>query len=311
MSVVPGTLTVMTTSTEVLPVRSVAAGRLAGLGAAGWLGTMSPHTARAYGGDLRQFTGWIADRNIAPEAVTPGVTTAWLADLAMAGQRVATRRRKLAAVLSFYRYAAAEGVPVTAPRPHQVPKLHRDDADTGALDIAQARRLWEVTAGQPRARALVAVLLLCGLRISEALTLHTGDLDNQQGATVLRVTGKGAKPRTAVLPAPAVVAIRDWLAHRGDQAGPLFTTSTGAALDPRAAHRLLGRLGDRAGIARLHPHTLRHTFATSAVDAGADVLKVATALGHASPSTTMRYVRGRDVITGSPVHAVAAAIVNG
>ncbi len=81
-------------------------------------------------------------------------------------------------------------------------------------------------------------------------------------------------------------------------------------MDPRAAHRLLGRLGDHAGIPGLHPHTLRHTFATSGVDAGADVLKVATALGHASPSTTMRYVRGRDVITGSPVHTVAAAIIN-
>ncbi len=152
------------------------------------------------------------------------MTTARLADLAAAGQQVATRRRKLAAVLSFYRYAAAEG---------------------------------------------------------------------------------------AVLPAPAVVAIHDWLEHRGGEPGPLFATSTGAAMDPRAAHRLIGRLGDRAGIAGLHPHTLRHTFATSAVDAGADVLKVATALRHASPSTTMRYVRGRDVITGSPVHTVAASIVNG
>jgi len=305
--VVPGTLTAMTA--DIVP--TAAGCTMEALGLAGWLGTMSPHTARAYEIDLRQFTAWLTGRGIDPAAVTPGVTTAWLAQLEAAGQRVATRRRKLAAVLSFYRYATAEGVTVTAPRPHQVPKLHRDDADTGALDTAQACRLWKATAGQPRTRALVAVLLLCGLRISEALTLQTGDLDTQQGATVLRVTGKGAKPRTAVLPAPAVVAIRDWLEHRGDFPGPLFATSTGAAMDPRAAHRLLGRLGDRAGISRLHPHTLRHTFATSAVDAGADVLKVATALGHASPSTTMRYVRGRDVITGSPVHVVAAAIVNG
>ena len=301
----------MTTATDVLFVRSHAAGGLAGLGLAGWLGTMSPHTARAYEGDLRQFTTWLADRGIDPEAVTPGVTTAWLAQLEAAGQSVATRRRKLAAVLSFYRYAAAEGVPVTSPKPHQVPRLHRDDADTGALDNHQARRLWEATAGRPRDRALVAVLLFCGLRIGEALTLQVTDLDAQQGATVLRVAGKGGKSRTEVLPAPAVVAVRDWLEHRGDTPGPLFATSTGAAMDPRAAHRLLGRLGDRAGIAHLHPHTLRHTFATSAVDAGSDVLKVATALGHASPSTTVRHVRGRDVITGSPVHAVAASIVNG
>ncbi len=302
----------MTTSTDVLPVRpTAAAGGLAGLGIAGWLGVMSPHTARAYEGDLRQFTGWPAAQQISSDKVTPGVMTAWLAQLEAAGQAAATRRRKLAAVLSFYRYAAAEGVTVTEPRPHQVPKLHRDAADTGALDTHQARQVWKATAGGYRTRALVAVLLLCGLRINEALLLQVQDLDTQQGAQVLRVTGKGAKPRTAVLPAPAVVAIRDWLACRGDFPGPLFATRTGAAMDPRAAHRLIGRIGDRAGIARLHPHTLRHTFATSAVDAGADVLKVATALGHASPSTTMRYVRGRDVITGSPVHAVAAAIING
>jgi integrase/recombinase XerD len=258
VSVAPSTLTVMTISTDVLPGRSIAGG-LAGLGLAGWLGTMSPHTARAYEGDLRQFTAWLTARGINPEAVTPGVTTAWLADLAAVGQQVSTRRRKLAAVLSFYRYAAAEGALVTDPRPHQVPRLHRDDADTGALDNQQARRLWEATAGRPRIRALVAVLLFCGLRIGEALTLQVADLDTQQGATVLRVAGKGGKPRTAVLPAPAVVAIHDWLEQRGgDFPGPLLATSTSQAMDPRAAHRLIGRLGDRAGIAGLHPHTLRH-----------------------------------------------------
>ncbi len=209
LSVVPGTLTVMTTSADVLPVRSGAAGGLAALGIAGWLGTMSPHTARAYQVDLRQFTGWLAAQQISPDGVTPGVVTGWLAQLEAAGRSVATRRRKLAAVLSFYRYAAAEDLALTPPVPHQVPKLHRDDADTGVLDTAQARRLWVATAGRPRTRALVAVLLFCGLRINEALTLHTGDLDTQQGAAVLRVTGKGAKPRTAVLPAPAVVAIHD------------------------------------------------------------------------------------------------------
>jgi len=134
------------------------------LGLASWLGTMSPHTARAYQVDLRQFTGWLAAQPISPDRVTPGVVTGWLSQLEAAGRSVATRRRKLAAVLSFYRYAAAEGLALTPPVPHQLPKLHRDDADTGALHTAQARRLWEATAGQPRTRALVAPALRRGRR---------------------------------------------------------------------------------------------------------------------------------------------------
>jgi len=134
------------------------------LGLASWLGTMSPHAARAYQVDLRQFTGWLAAQPISPDRVTPGVVTGWLSQLEAAGRSVATRRRKLAAVLSFYRYAAAEGLAFTPPVPHQLPKLHRDDADTGALDTAQARRLWEATAGQPRTRALVAPALRRGRR---------------------------------------------------------------------------------------------------------------------------------------------------
>ncbi len=83
----------MTTTADVLPVRSAAAGGLAGLGLAGWLGTMSPHTARAYEGDLRQFTGWLGC-GIDPAAVTPVATTVWLADVAVDGRAVATGRRK-------------------------------------------------------------------------------------------------------------------------------------------------------------------------------------------------------------------------
>jgi len=167
VSAAPGTLTVMATSTDVLPVRSVAAGGLAALGIADWLATMSPHTARAYRSTSAS----------SPRGSTTGNPTGsghhWSHQLARRpGRRRlvrATRRRKLAAVLSFYRYAAAEGVTVTQPKTHQVPKLHRYDADTGALDTTQARRLWESTASRPCTRALVAVLLFCGLPISEAL----------------------------------------------------------------------------------------------------------------------------------------------
>ena len=169
------------------------------------------------------------------------MTTAWLADLdgRSADGHPAPEARRGAVLLPVRRGRGrhrdgAEAASGTAAAPRR--RRHRR-----ALDTAQARRLWEATAGRPRTRALVAALLFCGLRIGEALPLPVADLDTQQGATVLRVAGKGDKPRTAVLPAPAVVAIHDWLARRGGTPGPLFATSTGAAMDARAAHRLLGR----------------------------------------------------------------------
>ena len=217
--------------------------------------------------------------------MTPGVTTAWLADLAAAGQQVATRRRKLAAALSFYRYGAAEGVPVTEPKPHPgtqaAPRRRRHrrprhGPGPPALEATTGRPPY------PRPDRRPAVL-----RPADRRSPHppAGRPGHPAGATVLRVARKGGKPRTAVLPALAVLAIHDWLAQRGDHPGPLFTTSTGQPVDPRAAHRLLGRLGKTAGIAGPHPHTLRHTLATTAVDVGSDVLKVATALAtpHSRP----------------------------
>lgn len=300
----------MTSTALARPIST--ADTIATLGLAGWIGTMAPATARAYGTDVRMFGEWLAQHGINPDKVTPGTTTAWLADLAAAGQSVATRRRKLAAVLSFYRFAAAEGADVTPPVPHRIAPVQRDDADAGAIDRHQARRLWDATQGQPRTRALVAVMLFSGLRVAEAVALQVSDLQTQDDAHVARVMGKGSKPRTAVLPAVAFLALQEWLTLRGDQPGPIFSTRTGAPMLARYAHLLVAKLGRSIGIEGLHPHSLRHTMATVAANApGADLLKLATALGHASPSTTMRYIRGRDVITGSPVNAVADSILSG
>lgn len=302
------TSTTTSTSAELATIAATTRSYIAAMGTAGWLGTMSEHTSRAYRSDVDQFSAWLSVRGLSADDVTPGVTTAWLSDMAAAGLAAATRARKLSAVKSFYRYARAERATIIDPAPFTSPKVQRDEA-TGSIDTNQARAVWQATEGKPRRRVLVAVMLFCGLRVSEAIGLQVADVQDQQGARVLRVMGKGSKPRTAVLPAVAVQAITEWLAVRGDQEGPLLSTRSGAAMDTRAAHREIRALGESVGIAGLHPHTLRHTFATAAVDSGVEVLRLATALGHASPTTTMRYVRGRDVITNSPVHAVAAAIL--
>ena len=309
------------TSSAIATLEPVQTSDIESVNLAGWHGQLSPHTARAYSSDLDQFRGWLSDRGGDWRTVTPGVITAWLTDLASGAATgrplvAATRARKLTSVLSFYRFARAEGWTTVDPAPFKPPQVKRDGADIDALDGDQAAAVWAGTAGRPRLRALVSVLLFCGLRVSEAVGLQLDDIEQQQGERVVRVTGKGAKPRTVVLPAPAVVAVNDWLEVRGRHPGPLFVTTkpgaladTGTALDVRAAHREIRALGKRAGITGLHPHSLRHTYATTAVDAGVDVLVLATTMGHASPTTTMIYVKGREVIARTPAHKIAAAIL--
>ena len=294
------------TSTVISTVEPTTRTTIATLDPAGWLGTLSPNTARAYHSDVTLFGTWLAEHGIdAYTDVTPAVVTAWLAGL---GQSPATQVRKLSSVCSLYRYLRAEGLTTVDPRPFSAPKVHRDRANVG-MDARTAARVWVASEGQPRLRALVAVMMFSGLRVAEAVGLQVSDVQDQSGARVLRVMGKGSKPRTAVLPAVSVVALTEWLAVRGEQDGPLFSTSTGAAMDVRAAHREIVRLGRKAGIEGLHPHSLRHAFGVAAADAGQSILQIATAMGHASPTTSMIYVEGRDVIASSPVHAVAAAIL--
>jgi integrase/recombinase XerD len=279
-----------------------------------WLGTKSLRTARAYATDVEQFRGWVADQSLDWRALGPGDVQAWIAALRLGEcgleQSPASVGRKLSAVKSFYGFAAEEELVTANPAgPVKAPPVRRDDA-TGSISRAQARAVWDATADDPRLRTLVAVMLFAGLRVAEAVSLDVADIQEEQGARVLRVRhGKGDKPRTCVLSAAAVHAIQKWLTVRGDHPGPLISTRNGTAMDVRAAHRAISSLGVKVGITGLHPHTLRHTFATRAVDSGAEILRVATALGHASTATTMRYVRGGDTITGSPVHLVTDDIL--
>ncbi len=279
------------------------------LGLIGWTGTLSPHTARAYAADLGGFTVWLARSGTDPTRLTPGHINAWLADLAAVGNGASTRARKLSAVKSFYRYLQGQGEDVTVPTT-PAPKVHRDESNLGALSRHQVHQLWEVTEGQARARALVAVLMFSGLRISEALGITVADLQEERGERVARVLGKGSKPRSVVLAGPTVEAIGQWLDERGRQAGYLFSTRSGKPMDSGSAYLLIARLGKLARINGLHPHALRHTYATGAVEAGADIFRLQRSMGHSSPNTTMAYVRDADDITGSPVNAVTSYLLS-
>ena len=120
---------------------------------------------------------------------------------------------------------------------------------------------------------------------------------------MISVVGKGDKPRTVPMPPTVVEALETYV---GDRAGgPVFVTGTGQRWARRDAWETVVRIGVRAGVPQLHPHTFRHTAVTLMLDAGAPLDRVQAVVGHASPATTMAYARARARTDASPVYDLA------
>jgi len=271
----------------------------------------SAHTRRAYGTDLAQLAAHLG-AGARPEAVSADDLRAFLAER---HRRLhpASVGRKLAAVRVFYRWLVREGhvtldpsATLSAPkRPQRLPRPLAVD-DCQALMEREPRPAAGAARGPAaeararlralRDRALVELLYGAGLRVGEAVALDVRDVD-LLGREV-RVLGKGRKERSVPLPRAAREALASWLEARrrpGYQAEPLFPSLVPRAperrLDGRSVRRLLARRAAAAGIADpVHPHRLRHSYATHLLDMGADLREIQELLGHASLSTTQRYL---------------------
>jgi len=273
----------------------------------------SPHTRRAYLSDLRQFAESIGATS-GPDAVRVEDVRAFLADR-YRSQSPTTLGRKLASLRSFFRFLVREGqreadpsIGIPAPRAaRRLPNpLAVDDCHLLAEALAEKPRAGARPAkgararadrGALRDRALVELLYGAGIRVGELVALDVRDIDLHRGD--VRVWGKGGKERVVPLPAAARKALREYLEERrrpGVLAEPLFASlrskqgETPRRLDPRDVRRILRSRAERAGVAdRVHPHRLRHSYATHLLDMGADLRAIQELLGHASLSTTQRY----------------------
>jgi integrase/recombinase XerD len=227
---------------------------------------------------------------------------AGLATMRADGRAPSTIARRLAAVRAYLRHLTLVGVRDDNPaagiagprRPRTVPRT---------LSPAEAERLVDAASGTtPRAmrdRALVELLYGAGLRVSEAVGLVKAAVDLE--GRIVRVVGKGGKERLVPLGRPAAEALRRYLAlgrphldhrHRPD----LFLNARGGALTRSGAFLILRKLADRAGLepGRVHPHLLRHSFATHLLEGGADLRSVQEMLGHSDLATTERYTHVSD-----------------
>jgi integrase/recombinase XerC len=278
----------------------------------------SPHTVRAYLRDLDGFFAHVrAGRAVSGEApiqvgeLDLGACRGYLASLHGRNDPV-TIGRKLSSLRTFFRLLVrrklATGSPVAAlrgpKRARRLPaflaqeetrRLLSPEAPAGPAD-EQSR------AEEVRDQALFEVLYGAGLRISEACNLDVGDItaDGDGGRVNVR-QGKGRKDRIVPLGSKAWQAVSAWLPHRGaflaatERAAPephaLFLSRRGQRLGPREARRRLDRRETLAGVKRVSPHALRHSFATHLLGEGADLRSIQEMLGHASLRTTQRYAQ--------------------
>lgn len=276
----------------------------------------SEHTSRAYASDLAQLASFLG-ADATPASVTPDRVREFLASLHRT-RHPASVARKLAAVRAFFRFLVRDGQVDCDPtaglrgpkQPRRLPRPLPVDDCQAIVEVdpiaakpratrentATAQKTRERDAAQRlRDRALLELLYGAGLRVGEAVALDVRDVDLL--AREVRVLGKGRKERVVPLPQAARQALGAWLESRrrpGYQAEPLFPVLAGVAparrLDPRAARRILGARARAAGVAdRVHPHRLRHSYATHLLDMGADLRSIQELLGHASLSTTQRY----------------------
>jgi integrase/recombinase XerC len=261
----------------------------------------SLHTRRAYLSDVGQLAEFLGE-STEPEKVSAVEVRAFLAGL-HARRHPATLGRKLAAIRAFFCFLVREGrcpldptAGISAPRtPKRLPNpLPVDDC----IALIEEERPAE---GEPdektlRNRALVELLYGAGLRVGEISALNVRDVDLHRGD--VRVSGKGGKERVVPLPSAARDALGAYLTRRrapGFLAQPLFTALRCRRDGPRRLgvrdiRRILGARARRAGVAgRVHPHRMRHSYATHLLDMGADLREIQELLGHASLSTTEKY----------------------
>jgi len=268
----------------------------------------SPHTCRCYRRDLEGFEDFLKSSGmyltptggVEIEKVDRIAIRKYLSFLHRKNKK-SSIARKISTLRSFFKYLVREQmVPSNPAKSVSTPKVEKTLPTT--LTVDEAFRLMESPKSISekssegakekglRDRAILELLYSSGLRVSELVGLNSNQLDLDLG--IVRVMGKGRKERIVPVGVKAIEVLKAYLEERGMLKGdePIFVNSLGGRLTARSVGRLIKKYSRHSGIFRkVSPHSLRHTFATHLLDAGADIREIQEMLGHSSLSTTQRY----------------------
>ncbi len=264
----------------------------------------SPHTARSYRVDLQDLVGYLAAESSKQKCPAPAEVDAlairgWVADMHGRGLAPATIGRRLSAARSLFEWLGRHDEVRVNPAA-EVPNPKKADRLPDRLDVEDVTAVLEAPEASGvlglRDRALLELLYGAGLRVAELVGLDVDDV--QFSDRTVRVLGKGKKERIVPFGRKAEAALRAYLAAaatalraKSDDAA-LFLNARGGRLTDRSVRRLLDAAVTRTALARgVHPHALRHSFATHLLEAGMDLRSIQELLGHERLSTTQRYTR--------------------
>ncbi len=265
----------------------------------------SPHTLRAYLADLAAYAAWLEARGAGLVPSSPALVRGYLAHAA-GGSGATTLGRKLSTLRSFYRFLVREGLSEVNParavssprRPKPLPEVLPEEDVAVLVESPAPGDGAPASALLLRDRAFLELLYASGLRVAELTSLDLEQLDLHEGS--VRVVGKRRKERVVPVGSLARKALARWLeegrpllAAGRDHPGArraLFLNYRGGRLSARSVARRLDRAVLASGLPRhVHPHVLRHCFATHLLGNGGDLRAIQELLGHASLSTTQRY----------------------
>lgn len=259
----------------------------------------SLYTIKNYRHEIRQFLDFLKEQGIDSwDGVDRYVLRRYLAWLQAEGYVKASIARRISEMRSFCRYLVREGIldtnPIRTISSPKIPKRLPNYLAPHEVEALLAAPDATVPQGQ-RDRAIMEVLYASGLRVSELVSLNLSNLDLRHGE--LRVWGKGAKERLALLGQPACRALtryiqdgRSKLIKENRATNALFLNRLGSRLSTRSVSNVLDKYAKLAGLERrVTPHVMRHTFATHLLDGGADLRTVQELLGHADLSSTQIY----------------------
>ncbi|MDR0316396.1 MAG: tyrosine-type recombinase/integrase [Treponema sp.] len=264
---------------------------------------VSVRTLEAYGNDLSRFANYCGNHGIEAEGAGPHEVQGFIADLSAERIAATSVNRSLSSVRGFYRWLVRFGKRSDNPcdtlknlkTPKIIPSVLWEDEMASFAELPETKKiLWPA-----RDKALIMTMYSAGLRISELVSLAIDKMTaNMEGA---RIIGKGGKERYVFFSDEARTALAEYLPEREARirmagfkgacpTGPLFISGKGKPISIPGVRWIIAQYAQQSGLGKnIHPHSLRHSFATHMVNSGCDVRIVQEMLGHSSLSTTQRY----------------------